>query len=371
MIRFDCVSKRYPGEASAAVDELSLHIRPGEICMLVGPSGCGKTTTMKMVNKLITPSSGTIQVEGRNIEAVDTIELRLNIGYIIQDIGLFPHMTVAENIATVPVELGWNAQRISARVDALLDLVDLDPAIYRKKKPRELSGGQKQRIGVARALAADPRIMLMDEPFGALDPITRAKMQDEFLKIQEKIRKTIVFVSHDIEEALKMGDRIAVLKAGRVVQFGTPMEILASPADPFVSELIGGRQALKMMNLISCGQLMREARVIDRGQTVEGAIRLAADLGADRLLLSSDGVRERCYVDAQSLALAAGNLAAAARPITRTLGPRASAQDALSEMLLTGARFLFVEDDSHQVLGVIERDDLFQRVSRYEHAHQA
>jgi len=371
MIRFDGVSKRYPNEAATAVDDLTLHIRPGEICMLVGPSGCGKTTTMKMVNKLITPSSGTIHVEGRDIEAVDTIELRLNIGYIIQDIGLFPHMTVAENIATVPMELGWKAQRTAARVDELLDLVDLDPAIYRKKKPRELSGGQKQRVGVARALAADPRIMLMDEPFGALDPITRAKLQDEFLKIQEKIRKTIVFVTHDIEEALKMGDRIAVLKAGRVVQFGTPMDILAAPADPFVSELIGGRQALKMMNLIFCGQIMREVPVIDRGQTLAAALRLAAEPGAGRLLLSSNGLRERFYVDAQSLALAAGDLAAAARPITRALRPRASAQDALSEMFRTGDRFLFVEDDDHQVQGVIELDDLFRQVSRYEHAHRA
>ena len=345
MIRFDGVSKRYPNEAATAVDDLTLHIRPGEICMLVGPSGCGKTTTMKMVNKLITPSSGTIHVEGRDIEAVDTIELRLNIGYIIQDIGLFPHMTVAENIATVPVELGWKAQRTAARVDELLDLVDLDPATYRKKKPRELSGGQKQRVGVARALAADPRIKLMDE--------------------------TIVFVTHDIEEALKMGDRIAVLKAGRVVQFGTPMDILAAPADPFVSELIGGRQALKMMNLIFCGQIMREVPVIDRGQTVEAAMRLAAEPGAGRLLLSSNGLRERFYVDAQSLALAAGDLAAAARPITRALRPRASAQDALSEMFRTGDRFLFVEDDDHQVQGVIELDDLFRQVSRYEHAHRA
>ncbi|MDD2457972.1 MAG: ABC transporter ATP-binding protein, partial [Eubacteriales bacterium] len=227
-----------------------------EICILVGPSGCGKTTTMKMINKLIPPSSGSILIDGQDIGAIDTIALRLNIGYIIQDIGLFPHMTVAENIATVPVELGWKKDRISDRVDELLDLVELEPKIYRHKKPRELSGGQRQRVGVARALAADPKIMLMDEPFGALDPITRAKLQDEFLKIQAKIKKTIVFFTHDIDEALKMSDRIAVLKAGRVVQYGTPMEILARPADPFVSELIGGRNSLKMMNLLSCGDVM-------------------------------------------------------------------------------------------------------------------
>jgi osmoprotectant transport system ATP-binding protein len=370
MIKFECVSKRYPNEPVDAVDRLSLHIRAGEICMLVGPSGCGKTTTMKMVNKLIEPTSGSIHIDGRDSKAIDTIELRLNIGYIIQEIGLFPHMTVAENIATVPVELGWTKARISARIDELLELVDLEPGIYRQKKPRELSGGQKQRVGVARALAADPRIMLMDEPFGALDPITRAKMQDEFLKIQEKIRKTIVFVTHDIEEAMKMGDRIAVLKAGRMVQLGTPMEILAHPADPFVSELIGGRQALKMMNLIFCDRLMHEVVAVDRGQSVEGARRLIAESGAGRLVLSSGGVHERFYVDAQTLAQTQ-DFNAAIRPIARALRLRASAQDALSEMLRTGERFLFVEDDSHEVKGVVDLEDLFRQVSEHEHADQA
>jgi osmoprotectant transport system ATP-binding protein len=225
-------------------------------------------------------------------------------------------MTVAENIATVPVELGWNPQRISARVDELLDLVDLDPGSYRRKKPRELSGGQKQRVGVARALAADPRIMLMDEPFGALDPITRAKLQDEFLKIQAQIRKTIVFVTHDIEEAIKMGDRIAVLKAGRVVQLGTPMEILAHPADPFVSELIGGRKSLKMMNLISCEQLMRPV-----DERVDG---------------SAEG--------------------------RSTLPLRATAQDALAEMFRTGDRWVAIRDDQHRVRGIVDLEDLFRRV---------
>ena len=324
MIRFDHVSNRYPHEAADAVDDLSLHLEAGEICMLVGPSGCGKTTTMKMINKLIQPSSGTIHVDGRNIREVDTIELRLGIGYIIQETGLFPHMTVAENIATVPAELGWNVQRIRARVDELLDLVDLDPASYRNKKPRELSGGQKQRVGVARALAADPPIMLMDEPFGALDPITRAKLQDEFLKIQALIRKTIVFVTHDLEEAVKMGDRIAVLKAGRIVQLGTPMELLAHPSDAFVSELLGGRKSLKMMNLISCGQLMRP---------VDDAL---------------------------------------AVPVPRsTLPMRATAQDALAEMFRTGDRSVAVTDEHHRVRGIVDLEDLFQRVSHHGQTDQA
>ncbi|NCC77797.1 MAG: ABC transporter ATP-binding protein [Clostridia bacterium] len=317
MIVFDQVTKRYPDSTADVVNQLSLTIHDGEICILVGPSGCGKTTTMKMINKLIPPSSGSILIDGQDIGSIDTIQLRLNIGYIIQDIGLFPHMTVAENIATVPVELGWKKDRISARVDELLDLVELDPKIYRNKKPRELSGGQRQRIGVARALAADPKIMLMDEPFGALDPITRAKLQDEFLNIQAKIKKTIVFVTHDIDEALKMGDRIAVLKSGRVIQYGTPMEILARPADPFVSELIGGRNSLKMMNLLSCGDVMHKVGV-------------ATDFAA-----------------------------AAAVSI------HATAQDALAEMFRTGKSTVLVLDDAKNVQGLIRLESLLESVSDY------
>jgi osmoprotectant transport system ATP-binding protein len=322
MIRFEKVSKRYPGEAGATVENLDLHVRQGEICMLVGPSGSGKTTLMKMVNKLIEPSSGTIRIGGRDVRELDTIALRLNIGYIIQEIGLFPHMTVAENIATVPRELGWSRERIAARIDELLELVDLDPALYRRKRPRELSGGQKQRVGVARALAGDPSIMLMDEPFGALDPITRTKVQDVFLHIQEKIRKTIVFVTHDVEEAIKMGDRIAVLKSGRILQLGTPMEILTRPADGFVSDLLGNHKALRMMNLLTCEQLMRPLPEAAPGS---GAIRL---------------------------------------PL------RATAQDALSEMLRTGERSIHLEDRDHRVRGVLHLDDLFQEMSHAGRSEQ-
>lgn len=318
MITFDQVSKRYPGSTESVVNDLSLTIHDGEICILVGPSGCGKTTTMKMINKLIPLTTGSIRIDGQDIESIDTIKLRLNIGYIIQDIGLFPHMTVAENIATVPVELGWKKDRISARVNELLDLVDLNPKTYSGKKPRELSGGQRQRVGVARALAADPKIMLMDEPFGALDPITRARLQDEFLRIQEKIRKTIVFVTHDIDEALKMGDRIAVLKAGRVIQYGTPMEILAKPADPFVSELIGGRNSLKMMNLIRCDQIMQK--------------------GTSAPMTGS--------------------------PIA-TVSIHATAQDALAEMFRTGETTVLVLDDTKTVSGVIRMESLLESVSDY------
>lgn len=324
MIRFENITKRYPSEGSDAVHNLNLEIESGTICMFVGPSGCGKTTTMKMINKLVTPSSGTILIDGRNIEAVDTIELRLSIGYIIQDIGLFPHMTVGENIAVVPGELGWKKDRINARIEELLDLVELDPRIFRNKKPNELSGGQKQRVGVARALAGDPPVMLMDEPFGALDPISRAKMQDEFLRIQEKIRKTIVFVTHDIEEAIKMGDAIVVLRAGQIVQLGSPMEILSNPSDPFVSELIGGRNSLKMLNLMRCSHIMKP-------------------------LSSAEGQNARKSVQL--------------RPLQGYLGLQTTAQDALSEMLRTGERSIFVEDELHNVVGVLDFEDLLKRTS--------
>jgi osmoprotectant transport system ATP-binding protein len=208
---------------------------------------------MRMVNRMIEPDAGTIEVAGRNVSRVEPIELRRSIGYVIQQIGLFPHMTIAENIATVPRLLGWSAERIAARVDAMLDLVAMDPGTYRGRFPRELSGGQRQRVGVARALAADPPVMLMDEPFGAIDPITRARLQQEFLHIQQRLRKTIVFVTHDIDEAIRMGDRIAVLRAGRVVQYDTPAAILARPADAFVEEFVGADRALKRLSLLSAG----------------------------------------------------------------------------------------------------------------------
>jgi osmoprotectant transport system ATP-binding protein len=253
MISLRGLTKRFAGEARPAVDSLSLEVAAGETCVLIGPSGCGKTTTMRMVNRMIEPDAGTIEVAGRDVTRVDAIELRRSIGYVIQQIGLFPHMTIAENIATVPRLLGWDAARIGARVEELLELVAMDPVAYRGRFPSELSGGQRQRVGVARALAADPPVMLMDEPFGAIDPITRAKLQDEFLHIQERLRKTIVFVTHDIDEAIRMGDRIAILRAGRLVQFDTPEAILGRPADAFVEEFVGSDRLMKRLSLLTAG----------------------------------------------------------------------------------------------------------------------
>jgi osmoprotectant transport system ATP-binding protein len=244
------VSKRYPGQREPAIQELSLSVGAGEVCVLVGPSGSGKTTAMRLINRMIPLTSGDILLGGRSVLDREPYELRREIGYVIQQIGLFPHLTVADNIATVPRLLGWDKRRISARVRELLELTGLDPEELGPRYPAQLSGGQRQRIGVARALAADPPLMLMDEPFGAIDPITRTRLQDEFLGLQERVRKTVVFVTHDIDEAIKMGDKIAILReGGHLAQYDTPAAILTSPADEFVAEFVGADRALKRLGL--------------------------------------------------------------------------------------------------------------------------
>jgi osmoprotectant transport system ATP-binding protein len=249
-IVFDRVTKRYPGRSEAAVRELSLTVAAGEICCLVGPSGAGKTTAMKMVNRLIDFDEGDITLGGRSVRTLDVTELRRGIGYVIQQVGLFPHMTVADNVGTVPRLLGWQKARIAARTDELLDLVDLPAEDYRERFPSQLSGGERQRVGLARALAADPPAMLMDEPFGALDPITRARLQHELLRIQRELRKTIIFVTHDIDEAIMLGDRIAILREGGVLaQYDTPEHLLAHPADEFVERFVGADRGVKLLSL--------------------------------------------------------------------------------------------------------------------------
>ena len=251
MIEFRGVSKTYPGSERPVVNDLSFEVLDGEICVLVGPSGCGKTTSMRMINRLIEPTGGEILIDGEPNTAMSGTKLRRHIGYAIQQIGLFPHRTIAANIATVPQLLEWERDRISASVDELLELVGLDPEQYRNRYPAELSGGQQQRVGVARAMAADPPIMLMDEPFGAVDPITRHRLQDEFLRIQSEIKKTIVFVTHDIDEAIKMGDRIAILQQGGILaQYDTPGNILATPNSEFVSSFVGTDRVLKRLSLL-------------------------------------------------------------------------------------------------------------------------
>ena len=254
-LEFAAATKRYPGADGAAVDALSLTVPAGEICVLVGPSGCGKTTAMRMVNRMIDITSGDILVGGRSVKDRDADELRREIGYVIQQVGLFPHRTIADNIATVPKLLGWDKARIERRVGELLELIGLSADIA-KRYPTQLSGGQRQRVGVARALAADPPLMLMDEPFGAIDPINRDRLQNEFLRLQAEIRKTIVFVTHDIDEAIKMGDRIAILQVGgKLAQYATPSEILLHPANAFVEDFVGADRALKRLALLRVSDL--------------------------------------------------------------------------------------------------------------------
>jgi osmoprotectant transport system ATP-binding protein len=253
---FDEATKVYPGRDGAAVDHLSLTVPAGEICVLVGPSGGGKTTALKLVNRLIPLTSGYIRIDGRQIGDYDVTELRRSIGYVIQQVGLFPHMTVAANIGTVPRLLGWEKRRIRERVGELLELVGLDPEQDRRRFPAELSGGQRQRVGLARALAANPALMLMDEPFGAIDPIVRARLQDEFLRLQHELRKTVVFVTHDVDEAIKVGDRIAILReGGRLAQYDTPQRILEHPVDDFVADFVGRDRGLKVLSLRTLGDL--------------------------------------------------------------------------------------------------------------------
>src|SRR5215210_5265188 len=254
MIEFKGVSKTYAGSDRPVVNDLTFNIEDGEICVLVGPSGCGKTTSMRMVNRLIEPTAGEILIDGQKNTSMSGTQLRRKIGYAIQQIGLFPHRTIGQNVGTVPGLVGWDKERTAERVEELLDLVGLAPDQYRDRYPAELSGGQQQRVGVARALAADPPIMLMDEPFGAVDPITRERLQDEFLHIQEDIKKTIVFVTHDIDEAIKMGDKIAILKQGVVLaQYDTPENILSKPDSEFVSSFVGGDRVLKRLSLTRVG----------------------------------------------------------------------------------------------------------------------
>ena len=290
------VTKSYPGSDAPAVDHVTMEIAAGEIVVLVGPSGCGKTTTMKMINRLIEPTSGTILIGGTDVLRLDADEHRRNVGYVIQQIGLFPHMRIAENIGLVPRMLGWSKKKTAARVEELLEVVGLPPGEYARRYPRELSGGQQQRVGVARALAADPPVMLMDEPFGATDPITRDRLQNEFLRLQREMGKTIVFVTHDFDEALKMGDRIAVLGPQSVIaQYDTPEAILAAPANDYVASFIGSGGQLKRLGLMRLrdaelrpAPARRNLPVITIEATLHDALDVMLENGVDKILVARD-----------------------------------------------------------------------------------
>jgi osmoprotectant transport system ATP-binding protein len=296
MLVLERVTKRYPN-GQVAVNELDLEIRDGETCVLVGPSGCGKTTTLRMINRLIEPTSGRILLDGEDVTGVDPVPLRLKMGYVIQQIGLFPHMTVADNVATVPRLLGWDRKRISRRVDELMELVGLEPSRFARRYPHQLSGGQRQRVGVARALGADPPVLLMDEPFGAIDRVTRDRLQNEFLQIQERMRKLVVFVTHDIDEAVKMGDRIAMLREGGVLQqYDTPARVLARPANDFVADFLGPDRGQKRLAVVRIDPARLQNAVspdslpaVPANATLSDVLSVMILHDSDRVLVRRDG----------------------------------------------------------------------------------
>ena len=368
LIRLENLTKRFPGQKRNAVDELTLEIFAGEIVILVGPSGSGKTTTLRMINRLIEPTSGRIFLEDEDVTAVNSDRLRRRMGYVIQQIGLFPHVTIADNIATVPKLLGWNKQRIRARVDELLELIGMDPAAYRDRYPKELSGGQSQRVGVARALAADPPVLLMDEPFSAIDPITRARLQNEFLQLQTQLRKTIVFVTHDIDEAIKMGDRIAILDdQSHVAQYDTPEQILAAPASAFVEDFIGAGASLKRLNLTRVADVGLVSWPTEHVTAGRDAIRNAL-LGSDKgsVLLLDDERRPQRWLSMLDLEHTEKPLDEVGLP-AQLMQQNATLYDALNEMLnsLQGATAVVDADGAY--CGVIDIETVAAAIRAMRH----
>ena len=359
VVTLEHVSKRYgPEGGPEAVSDLSLEIPAGEICVLVGPSGCGKTTTMKMINRLIEPTSGRITIDGEDVMSLPAVELRRRIGYVIQQVGLFPHLTVAENVAVVPRLLRWPETRVRERTNELLDLVRLQPSTYADRYPAALSGGERQRVGVARALAADPPLMLMDEPFGAVDPILRDRLQNEFLRLQAQVRKTIVFVTHDVDEAIKMADRIAILKRGGILaQYDTPDAILAAPASEFVAHFVGADRGLKRLSLGRVRDLELGKPVTARAGELRGELLRRLDEAAtDYVLLLDEKDRPLGWIDRGDLGGDGAVSADDAVPGSPTLEPETTLRDALSVMLGSSVQQGVVVDDAERVLGVVSVD---------------
>jgi osmoprotectant transport system ATP-binding protein len=345
MIELDSVTKRYRDKTS--VDGLSLTIPDDAITILLGPSGCGKTTTLKMINRLIEPTSGDIRIDGRSVFALDPIELRRSIGYVIQEIGLFPHYTVEGNIGVVPSLLGWDRVRIRRRAEELLELVNLDPSVYLRRWPRELSGGESQRVGVARALAADPRVLLMDEPFGAIDPINRRSLQDFFLRLQSDLKRTVVFVTHDIGEAIKLGDRIAVMRDGRLVQIDTTRALLEHPADAFVEDLLGATRSAEQL------LLYRTAHYVDTAFTVMTTeeMRRSGVQAQAPLIILRDGDVISGYVEKGKLTTCEDPQEAVCR--FETVSGDTTLLEAVTALLESGRARAVVQDPGGMILGTL------------------
>ncbi len=363
MIRLEHLTKTFPGQAQPAVEDLSMEIYEGEIVVFVGPSGCGKTTTMKMINRIIEPSGGKIFLDGEDVTTTNPDKLRRRIGYVIQQIGLFPHMTIADNIATVPKMLGWDKGRIRERTNELLETVGMDKS-YCDRFPKELSGGQRQRVGVARAMAADPPIMLMDEPFGAVDPITRERLQDEFLRLQEEIKKTIVFVTHDIDEAIKMGDRIAILREKSVIaQYDTPERILTDPADGYVEDFIGSGASLKRLSLSKVRDIKTSewpvARLTDGHDEVLELLRRS---GKDYVLLLDEDRKPKRWVGVEELELNGVPLKNAGWPAVAIVEGRSSLYDTLDTMITSYKGSAIVVDDRGRYESIVDFETVLHAI---------
>jgi len=367
MIQLQGVGKVYPGSDIPAVADLDLSIPEGEILVLVGPSGCGKSTTLRLINRMIEPTSGRIIFNGEDVTTVNADQLRRQIGYVIQQIGLFPHQTIAQNISTVPKLLGWDKAKTAARVDELLEITGLDPNQYRDRYPKELSGGQAQRVGVARALGGDPDVLLMDEPFGAIDPITRDRLQNEFLRLQGELKKTIVFVTHDIDEAIKMGDRIAILGEQSVIrQFDTPERILAYPVDDFVSDFIGSGSTLKGLNFERVHDLkLSDDWPVVNVDTDRGDVQRLYDASPEKWMLVLDREQRPIrWVNDRHLADMTTPLAEAGAKVTALVDPNATLHDALEEMLLSNAGQAVVVDGKGRCLGILDIERLAEVLKR-------
>ncbi|TBO58045.1 ATP-binding cassette domain-containing protein [Streptomyces kasugaensis] len=380
-IRLENLTKRYAGSPGPAVENVSMEIKAGELVVFVGPSGCGKSTTLKMINRLIEPTAGRIRIGDEDVTGIDPVRLRRKVGYAIQSSGLFPHMTVAQNIALVPKMAGWPRPRIRDRVAEMLDLVGLEPGEFHGRYPRQLSGGQQQRVGVARALAADPPVLLMDEPFGAVDPITRDHLQDELIRLQHELHKTIVFVTHDFDEAIKLGDRIAVLRErSHIAQFDTPEAILTNPADDFVSGFVGAGAALKRLNLTR----VRDVGVVDFPTAgVDDPLQSIFDLlrsgTTNEVLLLDRHRRPYKWLRRGDLSRAKGSLARAGTLVHDTVTRDATLRDALEAVLTDNAGRVAVTGRRGEYTGVVDMETLMNnvhelleadRLEAVEHQHQ-
>ena len=356
MITYDSVTKIFSGEKGAlvALDNVSFTIPKGEVVIFLGPSGCGKTTLMRLTNRLDTLTRGNIFVNEQNILDADPVKLRQQIGYVIQEIGLFPNKTVADNIAVVPKLLGWHKDRIRARVDELLRLIRLEPELYRHRYPAELSGGQQQRVGVARALAADPEILLMDEPFGAIDPINREQLQDEFLNLQAQMKKTVAFVSHDIHEAIKVGDKIALFDQGQLIQYDTPEVILTRPQNQFVADFVGADRALKVLGLIRVGDIMNRGpeNILRHTDAAQEAYNFLAEKEMPHAVVLAED-KPIGYVSPQHLQDKKGLVLEVMEPYPLFVEENHSAREVLSNMLMHGMLTLCVVNGNGEFVGTI------------------